>query len=723
MPYNPVMPPNSVVLHGLNPEQADAVDTLDGPLLVIAGAGTGKTRVITRRIARLIESGIPAQKILAVTFTNKAAREMGNRVAAMIGRSGPLIATFHGFGARFLREQSAAFGRSDEFTLYDRADSESAVKIALDQLGLDRTAYPPKEILESISRAKSTLTSCQAFREEAMSSFDRDVASIYDVYDELLQKSDAFDFDDLISLPVFLLEKDKELREAYNQRYSHILIDEYQDVNELQYRLGVVLSGSTKNLCVTGDPDQCIYTWRGADITYILRFKEYFPEAKIVRLEQNYRSVNTILEAASAVIKFNTKREDKHLWSEKGQGEPIQLQRVADDIEEAQSVAYRIEELVDRGVSRKDIAVFYRLNSLSLPIERALISQNIPYNVFRGLEFFKRREVKDLVAWLRYLANPKDTVSLKRIINTPPRGIGNKTFSVVEELARQQFLTPGEILERKELLSSALTKRAVTALAKFSKIDASLRSRADGRIADVLQAALSESGLGDHLKKQAANTGQDPWGNLQQLIGYASDYQKVRQDGTITTFLEEVALFTDSDTPTEEIEKISLMTIHCAKGLEYPHCIIVGMDDGIFPHRGHRGPADVEEERRLFYVGLTRAMESMLLLTCFQRSRFGRSEFAKPSIFLTEIPEELTVAVDDTSGTTDSFEPEIEYEMDESFQISVGARVSHNKFGSGTVTRVSGRNANAKVEVHFDSGDQRKLVLKYAGLTALEHWD
>ncbi len=714
----------SVVLQGLNPAQTKAVDTLDGPLLVIAGAGTGKTRVITRRIARLIETGVSPEKILAVTFTNKAAREMASRVSRMIGRTGPLVATFHGFGARFLREQAQAFGRSESFTLYDRPDSESAVKIVLKSRKLDRSAYPPKEILEIISQAKSKLEKPQDMGDQAISSWDRDIAQVYESYEELLKQSDAFDFDDLISLPVELLESNADICQAYNERFSHILIDEYQDVNELQYRLGVALAGCQKNLCVTGDPDQCIYTWRGADISYILRFKEYFPKAKVVRLEQNYRSVNTILEAASAVIRFNSRREDKNLWSEKGVGHPILIQRVADEIEEARAVSSRINHLLDQGARRSDIAVFYRLNSLSLPIERSLLAENIPYTVFRGLEFFKRKEVKDLVAWLRFLTNPRDTVSFKRVVNTPPRGIGLKTIALVEQEARANFLSPGEILERPALLEGKLSARARSALARFHGIASGLRAQIEARLSDLMQAIVESSGLGIHLREKAANTGQDPWGNLQQLIGYASDFQKVREDATIVQFLEEVSLFTDSDTPNDHREKVSLMTIHCAKGLEYPHCIIVGMDDGIFPHRGHKGPADEEEERRLFYVGLTRAMESATLLTSYQRSRFGKTEFAKPSLFLTEIPQELTLTQDDTSGQSGTLDDHhIEYDMDESFQISKGARVSHNTFGAGTILRVSGRGANAKVSIQFDSGDTRKLVLKYAGLTALEAWD
>ncbi len=718
------MPPaNSVVLEGLNPEQMRAVNTLDGPLLVIAGAGTGKTRVITKRIARLIETGVPAQKILAVTFTNKAAREMGHRVRTMVGESGPLIATFHGFGVKFLREQASAFERTEEFTLYDRADSEATVKMALDQLELDRSAFPPKELLALISEAKSELVAPETLQEDAVGSWDQDVAGVYRLYEDLLRQNDAFDFDDLISLPVDLLERDLELKRDYNERYTHILVDEYQDVNQLQYRLGVALAGPQQNLCVTGDPDQCIYTWRGASINYILGFPKQFPSAQIVRLEQNYRSVNTILEAASALIRFNSKRDDKRLWSEKGQGELIQMKRVTDDVEEARAVTERIRELTRQGVRRSDIAIFYRLNSLSLPLERALLSANIPYTVFRGLEFFKRKEVKDLVAWLRYLVNPKDTVSLKRIINNPPRGIGNKTFLSICDLARERFLAPGEILARPEVLEAKLNKRSMTALKKFLTIEGRLRDRVGDRLSDLMQVILDTSGLGDHLQEQAANTGLDPWGNLQQLIGYAKDFQKARENATTTTFLEEVALFTDSDTPSFEREKVSLMTIHCAKGLEFPHCIIVGLDAGIFPHKGLRGPADEEEERRLFYVGLTRAMESVLLVTCFQRSRFGRTEFASPSLFLTEIPAELTATVDETSGHDDGIEPEIEYEMDESFQVSKGARVNHSTFGAGTVSRISGRGPNAKVMIDFDSGDTRKLVLKYAGLTALEQWD
>ena len=717
------MPTSSTVLQGLNPAQLEAVDTLDGPLLVMAGAGTGKTRVITRRIARLIECGVSPEKILAVTFTNKAAREMSHRVYQLIGRRGPLVATFHGFGARFLREESHHYGRSSDFTLFDRADTQSAIKSILKNLGLDASAFPAATLMEMISSAKTAGITPEEDISRAASDWEAEVARVYRNYESFLAANDAFDFDDLITLPTALLGREKEVHQRYLERFSHILVDEYQDVNTLQDQLGTLLAGPAANLCVTGDPDQCIYSWRGADIRFILSFKERFPQARVIALEQNYRSTNTILKAASAVIRFNSKRQDKVLWSENGEGQPITILRVSDEVEEARRTAERIQSLRRQGVRLNDIAIFYRLNSLSLPLERALLSEGIPYTVLRGVEFFKRREVKDLIAWLRYLNNPHDTVSLKRIINTPPRGIGEKTWTRLESLAREAMTTPGEVLRKRELLSKSFTARARSALERFSALEDDLRQENQSRIADLMRHIIEVTGLESHLQKQAQSTGQDPWGNLQQLISHAREFQTVRCDATITQFLEEVALFTDSDTPRGEQDKVCLMTIHCAKGLEFPHCIVVGMDEGIFPHKGPQGDADEEEERRLFYVALTRAMKSCLLLTCLQRNRFGRSEFARPSLFLTEIPAELTEADDETGASEPHDDREIEYEMDDSFHIARGARVQHTTFGPGTVTRIQGRGGHARVMVQFDSGDQKKLILKYAGLTALDSWD
>ncbi|MCB9831323.1 MAG: UvrD-helicase domain-containing protein [Planctomycetes bacterium] len=716
--------PDSMVLEGLNGAQREAVDCLTGPLLVIAGAGSGKTRVITRRIARMIECGLAADTILAVTFTNKAAREMLERVHAMIGRVGVTVCTFHAFGARFLRDYGDRLGRSASFSLYDRADSESAIKACLDELGLDRESNPPRDLIEIIAGYKTRLLGPAAARDEAVSDRERDAARVFELYERKLAEADAFDFDDLIAAPVTLLEGDAELRDSARGRWRHLLVDEYQDVNEAQYRLVMQLAGPEANVCVTGDPDQCIYAWRGADISYILGFQQDFPQARVVRLEQNYRSVNTILDAASAVIRFNRGRDDKRLWSERPRGEPILIRRVLDEVEEARAVVTEIARLVAGGARKRDIAVLYRLNSLTLPLERAFIAAGLPYQVLRGLEFFKRKEVKDLVAWLRFLLNPRDRVSLGRIINTPPRGLGDKTVAQLDELAARSGLATGEFLLDQRHWRGALPARAARALETFVTLVRELMEARDQRPSALVTRVVEKSGFLEALEKSPRSAaGSDPVGNLQQLISQARDFEMLRPEAGIGGFLEEVALFSDQDALQTDRDRVALMTLHAAKGLEFKHAFIIGMDAEVFPHPGLRRDGDEEEERRLFYVGLTRAMDSLALFTTEQRNRFGRTETSRPSIFLTEIPAELTRVVDDVSGgPADDLDRRVEYEAEEGIQVRKGARVQHASFGPGVVVEVSGRGEKARVTVDFERAGKKKLMLRYAGLSPLDDW-
>jgi ATP-dependent DNA helicase UvrD/PcrA len=715
--------PESSTLHGLNAAQREAVATTEGPLLVIAGAGSGKTRVITRRIAHLVERGVDPKTILAVTFTNKAAREMRDRVEELVGWGGAQVMTFHAFGVRFLRDVAERLGRPPSFTLFDRSDAESAIKTCLEELKLDKTQYAPRAVLEAIGTYKSRMMGPEAAAEESVGRFEEDVAKIYALYEKLLRRSGAFDFDDLIEKSVRLLDEDEALRERVQDSFRYVLVDEYQDVNHGQHRLTELLAARHGNLCVTGDPDQCIYGWRGAEIHYILDFPREYPEAKVVRLEQNYRSSNTILRAASRVIRFNEQHGDKDLWSENGDGSPIVIRRVADEHEEARAVVERIRTLVNGGARRSEIAIFYRLNSLSLNLERRLLSEGIPYQVVAGLEFFRRKEVKDALAWLRFLANPADLVSLRRVVSTPPRGIGPKTVDRVVERAAADDMAAGTfILECPELLG-AFGKRAATALMSFRELVLDLRAGMDGSIAKLLREVLERSNYASHLK--ARSDGLDPLGNLEQLVGFARDFDLGQSsDRGLIGFLEEVALFTEQDALDREEDRVVLMTVHASKGLEFPHVIVIGVDSELFPHESQFRPSDTEEERRLFYVAMTRAMDSLTLLTACARTRFGRQTINRPSIFLTEIPEELTHCLDDAGGQeAPAMDRDIEYEPDEMQVIQRGARVRHGSFGPGTVSAISGRGDNAKIMIDFDSGERKRFVARYAPLEPLDGWD
>ena len=716
------MDAQSRLVDDLNPAQREAVTTVDGPLLVVAGAGSGKTRVITRRIAYLIAGGVPASNILAVTFTNKAAKEMQARVAALSGSRGALLATFHGFGARLLRQEAARLGLASTFSLYDRGDSEAVIKKILKEMQLDAESHPPTALLEAISEWKARLVGVRDAADAAVTGRDEVDARVYAAYEDALKRSGALDFDDLIEKSIRLLEEHPDCLAAVRQKFRYLLVDEYQDVNFAQYRLTRLIADGSRNLCVTGDPDQCIYSWRGADIGYILGFAKDYPDAKTVKLEQNYRSVNTILKAASAVIRFNSRRADKELWSDKGDGAPIVIHRVADDIEEARVVAERIRTLRGQGTHLSDIAVFYRLNSLSLPLEQALIAARVPYQVLHGLEFFKRKEVKDVVAYLRFIANPDDEVSLRRIINVPPRGLGEKTVEAIEGIALREGLSLGATVMRRELWRGRFAPRAAKALDAFADVAADLAElRDDPRAGAVIERVLVETGYASHLTDKGTESGADPLGNIQQLGAAARRYDQNPDSRGLLGFLEEISLQTDTDGYDTDADKVALMTVHAAKGLEFPHVFIVGMDQDLFPHRGMGRAADEEEERRLFYVGITRAMTTLTLLTAQARLRFGRTTFAMHSLFLTEIPEELTEVMDHSSGVKHAdVSRQVAYEPDETPGIRKGARVRHKSFGQGVIVAIRGRGADAVVTVRFVEAGERRLVLAFAGLTVMD---
>ncbi len=723
--YTGTMSTESLVLDGLNPQQREAVDHFKGPLCVLAGAGSGKTRVITRRIARLIERGVPEETILAVTFTNKAAREMRERVRRLVGACRSTVCTFHAFGARLLREEGHRLDRPRDFSLLDRADGKSAVKICLERLQLDASAHPPGAVVEDIGGFKSSLLTPDDAEEASVSRREEERARIFAEYERLLREWGAFDFDDLLSKSVQLLESEPALARAVGECYQFVLVDEYQDVNLAQYRLTRLIGRTHSNLCVTGDPDQCIYAWRGADIRYILDFPNEYPTAKVVVLDQNYRSRNTILRAASSVIRHNALHGDKHLWSERGEGPRIRIQLVQDEIEEARAVIDRIAELRAQGARRQDIAVFYRLNSLSLPVERALIQNGIPYQVWRGVEFFGRKEVKDALAWLRYLQNPRDFVSLKRIINVPSRGIGPKALEAIATLAAERGTSAGMLFWDEKAFVGFKAKRRREALEAFGGIVRELIGAKDELSPSrFIHRVLETSGYFEQAAKDAGLSGVDPRGNLEQLINFAAEFEARHDDATLAAFLEEVSLLTDADAAGDGEDRVALLTVHVSKGLEFPHVIVLGLEQDLFPHRRPDQPADEEEERRLFYVALTRAKEDVLLVTARERTRFGRTNFNRPSIFLMEIPEELTELRDTTGGAREGFEEvQVEYEPDADpalASLRAGTRVRHEHFGYGTVKKLSGSSRRARIVVDFDEAGQRRLSLAHTRLDVVE---
>ncbi len=713
------MTPANDLTEGLNPAQCEAVTTIHGPLMVMAGAGSGKTRVITHRVAHLISSGIPPENILAVTFTNKAAREMRDRINRLVGPPFPTVCTFHSFGARLLREEAHRLGLSQSFSLFDRSDSEAAMKRVIKGLKLDSNTYTPSALLSYVGDHKSQLVSAEEAVNEAHSDWENDAARAYTCYEIALKESEALDFDDLLYRTVKLLDKDEELRSRLDSFFRFVLVDEYQDVNAAQYRLAEQLTTDKKNLCVTGDPDQCIYTWRGADIRYMLNFEKTHPDCRVVKLEQNYRSSPTILDVANNVIRFNSNRADKQLWSDLPQGEPVEIARVVDDNEEGRLVVERVQALIHQGVPPGDIAIFYRLNSLSPSVERAFMFEGIPYQIVHGLEFFKRREVKDAMAWVRYILNPSDDVAFRRIINTPARGIGARTLEIVADGARKLGVATGVLARTPERLGTALTQRARKALDGFAAIVTELCSLDQSESGVFLEKLIDRTGLSAALTAKGTQSGADPLGNIYQLIAFGYNHDQQPDSEGLRTFLDNVSLLSDIDTHETDAEKVVLMTLHAAKGLEFPHVFIIGMDRDILPHKGLHRPADEEEERRLFYVGLTRAMKSVCLTTTSFRTRFGRCEPSAPSDFLNAVPEELSVINDQAGGVpmTDH-ETSIEYDLDEMICVQKGARVYHPEWGAGSVKRVRGRGTNARVTIDFDRSGDRTLSLAFSGLSA-----
>jgi ATP-dependent DNA helicase UvrD/PcrA len=711
----PVVSPETY-LAGLNEAQRDAVLLTEGPVLVVAGAGSGKTRVLTHRVAHLIGAiGAQANEILAITFTNRAADEMRTRLWDILSDDarGLWVLTFHATCGRILRRDAPLLGYRSNFTIYDQADQVRLVKNVLEELERDTKRFVPRGIHAQISNAKNQLISPDDYRERVASFYDQTVADVYRLYQERLHTANAMDFDDLLMLTVEVLERFPEARLKWQKAFRYILVDEYQDTNHAQYRLLQLLAQRHMNLFAVGDPDQSIYAFRGADIRNIMEFERDFPGTRVIALEQNYRSTNAILGTANALISHNTERKPKNLWSELGTGDPVRVVELEDEHAEARFVAVEIARLVEEGYNGDEIAVFYRTNAQSRVLEDVLVRQGIAYQVIGGPRFYERAEVKDLVAYLQVLDNPFDTVSLLRIANKPRRGIGDTSLARLQTYATGRGISLWEAMEFPE--EAGLATASSRAVSGFRTLIQSLMSDLDRPVADIVQDVLERSGYLDSLEAERTVEAQGRMENLQELVGVAREYQETADEPTLSSFLQEISLYSDQDAIRGESSLVTLMTLHNAKGLEFRAVFMIGVEEGIFPHARSIEEQSLEEERRLAYVGLTRAQERLTLLHASSRALYGGRNYNMPSRFLDELPSEHVERerLAPTRWTSRSPAPAIAPRNDVP-SLSTGDNVRHGTLGEGVVTRIE---AGGVVTVRFaGDGSERRLVLDYAPL-------
>jgi DNA helicase-2/ATP-dependent DNA helicase PcrA len=728
------------ILEGLNQRQREAVEGVDGPLLILAGPGSGKTRVIAHRVAYLVtECGVSPHHIAAVTFTNKAAREMKERLERLLGpRARELtMGTFHAFCASVLRREGQSIGLDRTFVIYDQDDQLAVIKGAMVEAEVDPHRFAPRAVLSAISAAKSQLLDVESYGGARRSSpFEGIVQRVYQRYQEQLHKNNAVDFDDLLLRTYILFRDNAQVVSMYQSRYTHLLIDEFQDTNVVQYTIARQLAAKHRNICVVGDPDQSIYAWRNADIRNILSFQRDYPEARLITLEENYRSTETILEAARGVISANRQRVEKSLWTRNQRGKPVVVGEAYNPEEEAKQVLREIERLKrEDGYSLGDCAVMYRVNAQSRALEDGCLRYGTPYRLIGGLRFYQRKEVKDVVAYLRVTHNPYDEVSLMRVINVPPRGIGQRTIDQLTQLARSmgiplyasmQLVADNEGKETGEHLMTARTSRAVV---KFlGLINGLMEEGRNLQAAELIDAVLERTGYRNHLMEDGEQ-GRERWENVQELRSTALEFQQMDPQEGISAFLEGVALVSDIDSLEENTDAVTLITLHQAKGLEFPVVFIVGLEDGLLPHlRSFDDPGQMEEERRLFYVGMTRAKDRLYVLRAFRRGFRGNSDPHLPSRFLGDIPPHLVsslATVGRGGGALPSQGGPVPSKADEAVTTKVplkaGERVRHSKFGEGIVVSCVPSDDDYTVTIAFkgDSGIKR-LSLGYAPLEKVE---
>ena len=714
------------LLEGLNEPQREAVLHGEGPLLILAGAGSGKTRVLTHRIAHLVGSDAARPgEILAITFTNKAAGEMRGRVGGLVGgRARAMwIMTFHSACARMLRADAEKLGYTRGFTIYDEQDSLRLVKNCAEELDVDPKRFAPRGIRRQISDAKNVLLDAEAYRLKVSSFFEQTAADVYERYEQRLHAANAMDFDDLLFRCVNLFELFTEVRDRYRRAFRHVLVDEYQDTNRAQYRWLQLLCEEHRNLAVVGDDDQSIYAFRGADIRNILEFERDFPDAEVVKLEQNYRSTQTILNAANGVIAHNRSRKPKSLWSDLGEGDPAHIRELEDEHAEARFVVSEIERLVDEGGSRDDMAVFYRTNAQSRVLEDMLVRYGVSYQVIGGTRFYERAEIKDALAYLTLLVNPADTVAFGRVVNSPRRGIGDTSQGRILGYANTVGDPIWDVAAAPESVPG-LAPAAVKAVGRFMSVMERLRERAEGGagVGDLLQETLDETGYTEALRAERTIEAQGRLENLEELVGVAREYDATAEEGSVEEFLQQIALFSEQDTLRDEQGLLTLMTLHNAKGLEFGTVFIIGLEDGVFPHIRAIESGDLEEERRLCYVGITRAKRELYLTYARSRSLFGGRDWNMRSRFVDEIPVEFTDRDEEAPTGPDAAatwgggaavgEPAGRARAGASF--SLGEDVVHANFGEGVVTAVE---PGGLVVVRFaGDGSERKLMADYAPL-------
>jgi len=704
-------------LADLNPAQREAVLATEGPLLVVAGAGSGKTRVLTYRVAHLINAcGVKPNEILAITFTNKAAGEMRERLEDLLGpvARSIWILTFHAACGRILRREAQRLGYRSNFTIYDQADQVRLTKACLEELDRDPKRFVPRGIHAQISAAKNQLVTPEEYAERVSSFHDQTVAEVYDLYQKRLIASNAVDFDDLLMLTVQVLESFPEARERWQKAFRYILVDEYQDTNHAQYRFLQLLSEKHRNVCAVGDPDQSIYSFRSADIRNILEFERDFGETKTIALEQNYRSTNTILESANAVISNNRERKPKNLWSELGEGEPVRVLEVEDEHAEARFVAAEIALLGEEGFNGREIAVFYRTNAQSRVLEDVLVRQGVGYQVIGGPRFYERAEVKDVVAYLQAIDNPFDAVSLQRIANRPRRGIGDASLARLQTYADAHGLSLWEALGHAE--PAGIAAAPLRAVQQLHSLLQSLQAGAlELEVPEVIERVLERSGYMDALRAERTIEAQGRMENLQELVSAAQEYQATASEPSLSGFLQEISLYSDQDAIRGEQSLVTLMTLHNAKGLEFRAVFMIGLEEGIFPHARSIEEQGLEEERRLAYVGMTRAKERLVLTHASARSLYGSRSYNLPSRFLDELPDDkverqrLKPASWSGYGSPTGVAP-----RSDTPSLSTGDSVRHETLGEGVVTAME---AGGVVTVRFAAdGTERRLMLDYAPL-------
>ena len=717
---------HELVLAGLNPAQREAVVHTDGPTLVLAGAGSGKTRVIAHRIAYLVARGVDPRRILAVTFTNKAAAEMAQRVEGLLaGRSGrlPLVATFHATCARILRSEIHHLGYPRSFVIYDEDDRLTLVRELARELGLDERVVTPQGVVSRVSRAKNQLQTPDDLRAAARGPRDDQVARLYARYETRLRQAGAVDFDDLLVLPVRLWERHPEVLQYYRELWRYVLVDEYQDTNAAQYRLLRLLTGQHRNLCVVGDPDQSIYGFRGADLRNILDFERDFPACRVVRLEQNYRSTASILEIAAALIAHNRARKEKTLWTENARGEPARLFCARDEGDEAAWVARTVAGLRGGGIGLEAVAVLYRTNAQSRVLEDAFRVGGLPYHIVGSVRFYERKEVKDALAYLRLAVNPRDDLAFRRAIGVPTRGIGRATLVKLEDAAARA----GQALlaASSEAPAAGIGGKAARTLQEF----ASLLGRLAGLLAEPrplaerVAAVLEASGLREALRREATADAEGRLENLDELCVAAEEFESRPEGGDLATFLDSIALVADVDELAEPRAAVTLMTLHSAKGLEFPVVFLTGLEEGVFPHaRALDDPDGVEEERRLAYVGLTRAKAHLFLSYAQQRRLGGFAGMREPSRFLLEMPAEAVAPVGGRGARPEpgpawpgAVREPVLAEADE-YPLRVGARVRHAGWGDGLLVGIQRDGDDFLVTVNFAAVGRKRLALKYAPL-------